>query len=98
MRTWSRTRSASGADGSLQQPLDNSAESRVDDSAPVRSASRGGFEPTTKGLKVPCSTAELPARGRPYHAQIGLSGRSRAVARPSPDTGPDHLGRPADVV
>jgi hypothetical protein len=24
-------------------------------------ASRVGFEPTTKGLKVPCSTAELPA-------------------------------------
>src|SRR4051812_44739449 len=25
-------------------------------------ASRVGFEPTTKGLKVPCSAAELPAR------------------------------------
>jgi hypothetical protein len=27
-------------------------------------ASRVGFEPTTKGLKVPCSATELPARGR----------------------------------
>ena len=27
-------------------------------------ASRVGFEPTTKGLKVPCSAAELPARGQ----------------------------------
>ena len=25
-------------------------------------ASRVGFEPTTKGLKVPCSATELPAR------------------------------------
>ena len=33
-------------------------------------ASRVGFEPTTKGLKVPCSTAELPAHERPYHVQI----------------------------
>src|SRR6188768_878686 len=36
-------------------------------------ASRVGFEPTTKGLKVPCSTAELPAHERRYHAQIGAS-------------------------
>jgi hypothetical protein len=35
------------------------------------SASRVGFEPTTKGLKVPCSATELPARRRPYHVQIG---------------------------
>src|SRR6185437_11632013 len=30
-------------------------------------ASRVGFEPTTKGLKVPCSATELPAREGPYH-------------------------------
>lgn len=28
----------------------------------VSIASRVGFEPTTKGLKVPCSATELPAR------------------------------------
>jgi hypothetical protein len=27
-------------------------------------ASRVGFEPTTKGLKVPCSATELPARAK----------------------------------
>ena len=31
------------------------------------------FEPTTKGLKVPCSAAELPAREGPYHVRIGPS-------------------------
>src|SRR4029079_18868369 len=30
--------------------------------AGAAAASRVGIEPTTKGLKVPCSTAELPAR------------------------------------
>ena len=47
-------------------------ESRVSPSGwavghrPTIVASRVGFEPTTKGLKVPCSTAELPARGKGY--------------------------------
>ena len=36
-------------------------------------ASRVGFEPTTKGLKVPCSATELPARPAPYHVPIGRS-------------------------
>jgi hypothetical protein len=31
--------------------------------SPIGLASRVGFEPTTKGLKVPCSATELPARG-----------------------------------
>src|SRR3954469_10386478 len=95
MRTWWRTRSASGADGSLQQPLDNSAESaRVDDSAPVPSASRVGFEPTTKGLKVPCSTAELPAHRRRYHAQNSPSGDS--VSHVGSDGTPIVQPRPPD--
>ena len=34
------------------------------DAAMEHQASRVGFEPTTKGLKVPCSAAELPARGQ----------------------------------
>ena len=34
-------------------------------------ASRVGFEPTTKGLKVPCSAAELPAHGRAYPTPSG---------------------------
>ncbi len=38
------------------------------------SVSREGFEPSTKGLKVPCSTAELPARRGPYHVRIEPSG------------------------
>src|SRR3954447_19865593 len=44
-------------------------------------ASRVGFEPTTKGLKVPCSAAELPAHGRRYHAHIEASGASVGGAR-----------------
>ena len=50
-------------------------------------ASRVGFEPTTKGLKVPCSATELPARGTllslrtrqmrspPYRARVLTVGR-----------------------
>ena len=34
-----------------------------------------GFEPTTRGLKVPCSAAELRARPRPYHVRISPSAR-----------------------
>src|SRR3990170_2843458 len=42
--------------------------------SPLLLASRVGFEPTTQGLKVPCSAAELPARTGPYHVQIGHRG------------------------
>jgi hypothetical protein len=57
---------------------------------------RVGFEPTTGGLKVPCSTAELPARPRPYHvapsalppeARPGMQARQRGV---SPIRGEGH--------
>jgi hypothetical protein len=34
-------------------------------------ASRVGFEPTTKGLKVPCSAAELPAQRKPTCWGVG---------------------------
>ena len=38
-------------------------------------ASRVGIEPTTKGLKVPCSTAELPAREKgPFTFRSGIPG------------------------
>jgi hypothetical protein len=40
-----------------------------------------GFEPTTRGLKVPCSAAELRARKRPYHVEIGLS-QARSTCPP----------------
>ena len=43
------------------------------DTQPASPASRVGFEPTTKGLKVPCSATELPAREGPYHVPIGRS-------------------------
>src|SRR6188768_1456655 len=43
------------------------------DTQPASLASRVGFEPTTKGLKVPCSATELPARPAPYHVPIGRS-------------------------
>ena len=33
--------------------------------------SRVGIEPTTHGLKVRCSTAELPAHGREYTQREG---------------------------
>ena len=55
-------------------------------------ASRVGFEPTTKGLKVPCSATELPARDGPYHVQIGSSEGDPTRSCPSPDTCPDHHG------
>src|SRR6188768_2668739 len=53
------TRKSSCIDGDIDSLLRPSLVSRV------------GFEPTTKGLKVPCSTTELPARLGPYHVQIG---------------------------
>src|SRR5207249_1539563 len=45
-----------------------------------------GFEPTTKGLKVPCSTAELTPRG--LHCPLGCAGggsrtRDRSGRAPS---------------
>ena len=47
-----------------EEPLPWRTRSAVPDRRrPERAvASRVGFEPTTKGLKVPCSAAELPAR------------------------------------
>src|ERR1700675_2206175 len=42
-------------------------------------ASRVGIEPTTKGLKVPCSTAELPARSRKRTGPRRSPRRSRSV-------------------
>jgi hypothetical protein len=64
---------------------------RDSQTAPV--VSRVGFEPTTKGLKVPCSTTELPARIGPYHVQIGRSpvdsGGSCGPSDAHPD---DHSG------
>jgi len=42
--------------------------------------SRPGFEPGTKGLKVPCSTVELAAR----RSASSLGGRARANAAPGP--------------
>ncbi len=39
-------------------------------------ASRVGFEPTTQGLKVPCSTTELPAR-RPKRTGPDVADRAR---------------------
>ncbi len=41
-----------------------------------------GFEPRTKGLKVPCSTAELRARGATLPGATGgasVTGLTRAV-------------------
>jgi hypothetical protein len=49
-----------------------------------------GFEPTTRGLKVPCSAAELRARKRPYHVEIGLS-QARSTCPPRRHR--SHLGR-----
>ena len=40
--------------------------------------SRVGIEPTTHGLKVRCSTAELPAHGRKYTQSEGGSARADA--------------------
>ena len=40
--------------------------------------SRVGIEPTTHGLKVRCSTAELPAHGREYTQRKGGIARERA--------------------
>ena len=48
-------------------------------------ASRVGFEPTTKGLKVPCSTAELPARGKGTR-RVALGSPRAVVARDVPLT------------
>ena len=68
--------------GSRRRPVATSStsqsEGRTHASGPRRcvrgmAASRVGFEPTTKGLKVPCSAAELPAREGPYHVRIGPS-------------------------
>src|SRR5205807_2376922 len=55
--------------------------------------SRVGIEPTTDGLKVRCSAAELPAHqsvpdpwgvGRWLAASAGSAARARATARPAP--------------
>ena len=40
--------------------------------------SRVGIEPTTHGLKVRCSTAELPAHGAKYTQRKGGIARERA--------------------
>jgi hypothetical protein len=61
-----------GEDRRDEQATQGSAEPS-DHHLTCTQASRVGFEPTTKGLKVPCSTAELPAHERPYHAQNGPS-------------------------
>ena len=47
-------------------------------------ASRVGFEPTTKGLKVPCSAAELPAREQRTRCQPPKAIRSRGLRRRCP--------------
>jgi hypothetical protein len=46
----------------------------------VTTVGRVGIEPTTLGLKVPCSTAELPARRKLIHALN--AGQSRGSGRP----------------
>ena len=54
---WRRALRVGPRDDRPDRPLDLDPNSET-------LASRVGFEPTTKGLKVPCSTAELPARGQ----------------------------------
>ena len=47
---------------------------------PTYGVSRVGFEPTTHGLKVRCSSTELPAR---YRAQLYcMTARRRSDGRP----------------
>ena len=54
-----------GAAASTAKATDPKDEPRVHEQLHDRSlASRVGFEPTTQGLKVPCSATELPARAR----------------------------------
>src|SRR6185436_19537127 len=48
-----------------------------------------GFEPGTKGLKVPCSTVELRALGVPLRELARACGRRRARERS--DTGPNGI-------
>jgi hypothetical protein len=44
-------------------------------------ASRVGIEPTTQGLKVPCSTAELPARKSHYQSRATMAELSDSRTR-----------------
>ena len=50
--------------------------------------SRVGVEPTTHGLKVRCSTAELPAHGKEYTQREGEIASTGAATAPVPSSAP----------
>ena len=68
---------------------------RSSDARSGRLVSPLGFEPRTKGLKVPCSTTELRARERPYHVQLRSSIRPKwgVPARAASPAAPVIAGR-----
>ena len=68
------------AAGFAERPADEGE----DETAPLENAvSQVGIEPTTRGLKVPCSTTELLAYGSPdFTKQLKPFAAARAASEP----------------